>query len=119
MAKFLVLARGSGPAPDRSPAEIQRVIEKYRDWTDRVRKAGRLLEAEKLRAQEGRVLRARPGKPLVTDGPYTESKEIVGGYWLIEGVAYDEVVDLLRAHPHLDLGGTLEIRQIEEMGPRG
>ena len=119
MAKFLVLARGGGPAPDRSPSDIQRVIEKYRSWTDGLRKAGRLLEAEKLRAQEGRVLRARQGRPVVTDGPYTESKEVVGGYWLIEATAYDDVVDLVRAHPHLEGGGVLEIRQIEEMGPRG
>jgi hypothetical protein len=55
----------------------------------------------------------------VTDGPYTESKEVVGGYWLIEASAYDEVVDLLRAHPLLELGGALEVRQIEQMGPRG
>jgi hypothetical protein len=119
MAKFLVLARGGGPAPDRSPADIQKVIAKYRDWTDRVRSAGRLLEAEKLRPQDGRVLRGRAGQPLVTDGPYTESKEVVGGYWLIEASAYDEVVDLLRAHPLLELGGALEVRQIEQMGPRG
>jgi hypothetical protein len=82
-----------------------------------VRRAGGLLEAEKLHARHGRVLRARQGHTLVTDGPYTESKEIVGGFWMIEAAGYDEVVGLLRGHPHLDGAGTLEIRQIEEMGP--
>jgi hypothetical protein len=119
MAKFLILARGAAMAPDRSPAEMQRIIQKYRDWSEAVGRSGRLLAAEKLRAQEGRVVRSHEGRPVVTDGPYAESKELVGGFWLLEAGAYDDVLSLLREHPHLDGGGALEIRQIEEFGPRG
>jgi hypothetical protein len=119
MPKFLIMARGAGMAPDLSPAEMQRIIEKYRDWSAAVGRSGRLLTAEKLRAGEGRVVRARAGHPVVTDGPYTESKEVVGGFWLLEAASYDDVLALVREHPHLDAGGALEIRQIEEFGPRG
>ncbi|HZP39768.1 MAG TPA: YciI family protein [Methylomirabilota bacterium] len=118
MAKFLMLSRGAAITPDMSPAEIQRILERYRDWTERVRRAGNLLSGEKLRVGEGRVVRGRQGQPVITDGPYTESKEIVGGYWLLEAASYDEVVAMLKDHPGLERPGALEIRRIEEFGPR-
>ena len=119
MAKFLILSRGTAITPDMSPAEMQRIIERYRDWTESVGRAGRLLAGEKLRADEGRVVRGRQGRPVITDGPYTESKEIVGGYWLIEAASYDEVLAMLKDHPGLEGPGALEVRQIDEMEPRG
>lgn len=119
MAKFLILSRGTAITPDMSPAEMQRIIERYRDWTESVGRAGRLLAGEKLRGGEGRVVRGRQGRPVITDGPYTESKEIVGGYWLIEAASYDEVLAMLKDHPGLEGPGALEVRQIDEMEPRG
>ena len=119
MAKFLILSRGSAITPGMSPAEMQRIIQKYRDWTESVARAGRLLGGEKLRSEEGRVVRGRHGTPVITDGPYTESKEIVGGYWLIEAASYDEVTAMLKDHPGLEGPGALEVRQIDELGRRG
>ena len=119
MAKFLILSRGSAITPGMSPAEMQRIIQKYRDWTESVARAGRLLGGEKLRSEEGRVVRGRHGTPVITDGPYTESKEIVGGYWLIEAASYDEVTAMLKDHPGLEGLGALEVRQIDELGRRG
>src|SRR6266571_2667438 len=113
MAKFMVLARGTGLPLGRSPEEIQKAIQRYRDWSDRLRATGKSLGGEKLRA-DGRVARRGSGEMLVTDGPYAESKEVVGGFWMIEAKSYDEVVGLLRDHPHLERG-TLEVREIEEM----
>jgi hypothetical protein len=94
-----------------SPEEMQRIIARYRNWTESVRAAGRLVDAAGLRAGEGRVVRERGGKLLVTDGPYAEAKEIVGGYWLIEAASYDDVVKLTHDHPTL-ANGALEIRQL-------
>jgi hypothetical protein len=54
---------------------------------------------------------------MVTDGPYVESKEFLGGFWIIEADSYDEMVELVSDSPHL-AAGSLELRQIEEMGPR-
>jgi hypothetical protein len=117
MPQFLVLARGAGIDPRRSPDEMQKIVEKYRVWTEGIRRAGRLLQGEKLRRNEGRVVRRIDGEMMVTDGPYVESKEFLGGFWIIEGASYDEVVKLVSDSPHL-AAGSLEIRQIEEMGPR-
>ena len=117
MPQFLVLARGAGMDPRRSPEEMQKTIEKYRAWTEGIRQAGRLLQGEKLRSPEGRVVRRVDGQLMVTDGPYVESKEFLGGFWIIEAASYDEVVKMVNDSPHL-AAGSLELRQIEEMGPR-
>ena len=49
----------------------------------------------------------------MVDGPYTEAKEIVGGYFLIEAVDYDEAVQICRSCPHLKYGGRIELREID------
>src|SRR5579883_2410704 len=114
MAKFRRRARGAGLRPEVRPEESQRPILKYQPWTERVAGAGRLVHPNKLRDGEGRVLRQPGGKLTVTAGPFTESKEIIGGYWLINAASYEEVIELTRDHPHLQFN-TLEIRQIHEM----
>jgi len=80
-------------ARDR-PEQMQKIIEKYRAWGDGLRAAGRLIESNKLRDGEGRVLRRGNGKPRVLDGPYSETKEVVGGYFAVRAADYDEAVTL-------------------------
>ena len=55
----------------------------------------------------------RGEKVVVSDGPYSETKEMLGGYFMIEAANYDEALRLSRDHPHLAFGGTIELRQIE------
>ena len=115
MAKFLVVARGTGEAyKGRSPQEMQQVMQKYMAWTAGLRDAGRMLHAEKLR-DGGRVVRGSGPRMVVTDGPFVESKEVLGGFWLVEAGSYEEVQGFLKDHPHLDVG-SLEVRQIEDLG---
>ena len=114
MAKFLVLARGTGQEyANRSPQEMQQVVQKYMAWTAGLREAGRMLHAERLKG-DGRVVRGAAGKMTVTDGPFAESKEVIGGFWLLEASSYEEVQAFLKDHPHLE-AGTLEVRQIWDM----
>jgi hypothetical protein len=116
MAKFLLLAYGSGRKPNLSAEEIQRITERYKTWSAKLGATGKLLGGNKLHDHEGRVVRQDKGKLVVTDGPYVESKEILGGYWLIEAKDYAEAETFLADNPHLGVG-TLELRRIEEMGP--
>lgn len=115
MAKFMVLARGAGMSPDMSAEDMQRALGKYRAWTEALRQKGKLIDGDKLRDREGKTLRKRGGEVVVTDGPFAESKEILGGFWMIDAASYDEAVTLLRDSPHLEFGGTLEVRQVEDM----
>ncbi len=115
MAKFMVMARDTGEYPDMSPEEIQGIIQRYIDWTDGLHRDGRLLSSEKLGDGEGRVLRREADALVVSDGPYAESKEILGGFWIIQAADYHEAVRLVSGSPHFDFG-TLEVRRVEEMG---
>src|SRR5260221_12485632 len=92
MAKFLVLAMGTSVSPGMSPAEMQRIFKKYQDWTASLAQAGRLHDGNKLASGEGKMLRRRDDRLSVTDGPYAESKEALGGYWLIAAADYEDAV---------------------------
>ena len=112
MSHFLLLLYGD---PTRwqamPPKEMQAAFGKYMGWGDAARKKGFLVGANKLVDDAGRVIRGR--KPVATDGPYSETKEVLGGYYLIEASNYDEAVKLCLDHPHLEFDGTIEVRQVE------
>ncbi len=97
MAKFLVLARDTGIRPDMSPEEVQRIMEKYFAWTYGLRNSGKLHDTNKLSDGEGRVMRRSNGQLRVTDGPFAESNEVLGGYWMLEASDYAEAQRTLRA----------------------
>jgi hypothetical protein len=97
--------------PKMTPEEREEMIGKYMAWVKSLEPGGHLLSGEKLRDKQGRVLR-RKEKLVVTDGPYTETKEIVGGFWLIKADSYDHAVEIADGLPFGK--GALEIREIEE-----
>ena len=88
-----------------SPDEMQRAMGKYMAW----RKEPFTLDGRRLADDLGKVL--RPGAGAV-DGPYSETKEILGGYYTIEAADYDAAVNLSLTHPHLEYGGTIELRKV-------
>lgn len=116
MPKYLLLLHDN-PASfaSLSPEEMQKVIEKYMAWGARMRQSGYLLEGNKLVDDKGKVLRKNGSQTRLTDGPYSETKEILGGYYMVEGDSYDQVADLAKDAPHLEYGGTIEIRQIDRL----
>lgn len=107
MAKFMLLLYDdpSGWAK-LTPEEMQKAIEKYRAWIQKS------VDAQRLAQDVGKVIRAQGGKPRVTDGPYSETKEVLGGYYTIEAADYDEAVQKALTHPHVEYGNTIEVRQV-------
>jgi hypothetical protein len=91
-----------------SPEEMQKAIEKYMAWT----KKPFTVDSKRLAEDPGRVIRSNGGRPRATDGPYSETKEILGGYYTIEAASYEEAVNRSLDHPHLEYGGTIEVRQV-------
>ena len=77
---------------DKSPAELQAIVEKYMAWAGKLAAEGKLAGSNKLQDGTGRSIRSAGGKLSVTDGPYTEGREIVGGYFLIEEPSYEAAV---------------------------
>lgn len=113
MPKFIMLLHDSGTfPPDISPDEIQAIIERYVAWKQKVQANGRLMDGHKLADGGGRVLRGTVGSPKVTDGPYAEAREVIGGLFIVEAATYEEVVELSKDCPHLEFG-TIEIREVE------
>jgi hypothetical protein len=112
MPNFMLLLHHE-PAgwPRLSPEEMQKALEKYMAW----RSKPFTVDSHRLTVDAQRVIRIENGKPRVTDGPYSETKEVLGGYYTIEARDYDEAVQLTLDHPHLEYGGTVEIRQVWSM----
>ena len=109
MAKFMLLLYDDPTGwPKLSPEEMQTAVEKYTAWA----KKPFTVDSKRLAVDPGRVIRVREGKPRTTDGPYSETKEVLGGYYTIEAANYDEAVKLALTHPHLEHGGTIEVRQV-------
>jgi hypothetical protein len=109
MAKFMLLLYQRGPGSQNiSPEEMPKAMEKYMAWTQKPY----TVDSKRLAEDPGRVIRANGGKPVVKDGPYAETKEVLAGYYTIEAANYDEAVKLALEHPHIEYGGTVEVRQV-------
>lgn len=115
MPQFMMLLH-SEPSPDGAytPAEIQSVVQKYQEWSEKMGAAGKLAGGNKLANNPGKVLRGTDSVSVV-DGPFAETKEIIGGYFVLEAKDYDEAAELSKSCPHLAFGGTIELRQIDGM----
>ena len=91
-----------------SPADQQKATEKYMAW----RSKPFVVDTKRLAPDAGKVIRPANGKPVTTDGPYSETKELLGGFYLIEAADYNDAVKRTMDHPHLEYGGTVEVRQL-------
>ena len=115
MSRFLLLLRDDPSVfSSLSPDQMQAIIRRYIAWGQRLREANRVISSEKLKDDEGRVVTRKDEKPLATDGPFAESRELVGGFYLIDARDYDDAVKLVADCPHLEFG-SIEIREIQTM----
>jgi len=111
MAQFMLLLRDSPESfSGYSAQEIQTILQKYLSW--RESQGSRILQGKKLKDGEGRVMRKGSSKPFVMDGPFAESKEIMGGYFVVEAEDYDTAVEIASTCPHIQFG-TIEVRAVE------
>lgn len=113
MPTYLLLLHEDPSVFERvSPEEMQNIIQKYSSWKQRMLETGLLTGGEKLQDGTGRVMRRVGGQTSVTDGPYTESKEVIGGLFQIRVENYVQAVQAASDCPHLEYG-TIEIREVE------
>jgi hypothetical protein len=113
MAQFIFFIRGGYEYVARlSPEDIQQQIGKYRAWAANLRAQGRLVDASKLKDDGGRRVLARDGQVAV-DGPFAETKETIGGYFVVNAADYAEACAIAGQCPVLEEGGEVEVREIE------
>ena len=113
MSQFMLFIRaGEESSEQLSPEQIQQAIQRYSAWARNLREQGKLLAAEKLKDNTGLLLSTRNGQ-IVVDGPFAETKETIGGYFLVEAGSLEEAIEIARECPGLSNGGVVELREIE------
>ena len=114
MPQYLLLLYHDGAAGTKlDPAVMQQAMAKHQAWRQRLTDEGRYLGSHKLENEPGKVLRNSSGRVLVTDGPYSETKEWLGGYYMIEAANYEAAIAISWDCPHLEFGGTIELREVD------
>jgi hypothetical protein len=110
MANFLFVYRGSGEAEAKmTPDEMQQLMQKWSAWIGEAMAKGWMVNPGDALTMEGRVVDARK---VVTDGPFVESKEIVGGYSIVTADNIDAAAELAKGCPSLLTGGKVEVRAL-------
>lgn len=104
--EFLVISRGRWDA-DKSPEEIQSAIDAFYNWRDRLLEEGRMRRGQRL-ATQGKMV-SRQG---VTDGPFAETKEVIGGYWIFVADSLEAAAALAAQNPCIACGLSFEVRPI-------
>jgi len=112
MEKFMYLFRGGAEGHGLSPEAMQAHMQKWVVWMKTLGEKGILAGGEPLQRTGKQVTGT---KKVVTDGPFTEAKEIVGGYLIITAKDIDEAVEISKGCPVLEVDGRLEVRPISKM----
>src|SRR5438445_5595177 len=114
MSNFMYRFRGNqGAHRSMSPEQMQQTMKKWMGWIDTLKKNGHVKALGERLDPTGKVVRGKVKN--VTDGPYIEVKDAVGGYMLVEATDIDQAVELSKDCPILEVDGTVEIRPIVSM----
>ncbi|HTR43813.1 MAG TPA: YciI family protein [Pseudomonadales bacterium] len=108
--QYLLLFRGTDWSKTLSPEEMQQVASQWMAWFKRLSEQGKVLGGSPLDI-EGRVVSGKNGR-TISDGPFAESKEAIGGYFLLQVETMDEAVAIAQQCPGLPHGAKVEVRHI-------
>lgn len=106
--EYLVLSRGQWDK-NASKQDIQSAIEKFYEWYEQNLSTGQMKAGSRLSTEGAMVSK----KGIITDGPFGEAKEVIGGYWFIVARSIREAAELAAQNPCLPYGLSLEIRPLE------
>ena len=108
---YMFVFRNCKGMDDCTPEEMQQLFQKWMAWIAGMKAKGQYLAGDPLEDTPGKVLRGLRGAQ-VTDGPFAEAKEIVGGYMLIAAKNFAAAVKISQGCPGLARGGSVEVRQL-------
>ena len=113
--RYLLLIYGPEQTEQPSPEEQAAVMQAYDVFTRNVKERGAYLGGEALEpTPTATTVRVRDGQTLTTDGPFAETKEALGGYYLLEAKDLDEAIEYAAAIPGAAFG-SIEVRPIWEL----
>ena len=114
-SEYMLFFRGPDWDKGLSPEELQQRMNKVNAWFEGLQQQGKVKGGQPL-GQEGRSISRQKGRP-VSDGPFAESKEAIGGYLLLEADDLEEAAAIAKACPTLEYGITIEVRPVLEECP--
>ena len=118
MAQYMLLLHQAPNYNMDLPREkMLEMTKRYMSWAESLGAKGKLAGGEKLTAGGVRLVKVKDGKPVVSDGPYAELKDVVGGYFVVEAKDQAEAEAIAKDCPHVAISAAnwIEIRPIESM----
>jgi hypothetical protein len=114
MNEFLLIFRNEPHTTDAqpSPEQMQSMMKPWQDWMGSLAAQNKLVSSGNRLAEEGKVLK---NNSVVTNGPYVEIKEAIGGYIIIRADSLEEAAELSKGCPIFSMGGNVEVRMVVPM----
>jgi hypothetical protein len=111
MSEFTFLFRGRLAQP--SPEQMQQHLQTWVDWFKELRANGRLKDSGNSLELGGKLVSGK--QKLVSDGPFVEAKDVIGGYILVEATDLSHATELAKGCPILSVGGSVEVRAVQTL----
>lgn len=112
MEKFMLIFHGGNAQQQHSPEMMQATMGKWMAWIDQLAKSGKYVSGEPL-LPGGKLVSGADKK--VIDGPFTEGKEVVGGFFIVNAEDINEAATIAKDCPDFEYGGSVQVRQIMKM----
>src|SRR6266481_4730803 len=114
-SEYMLLFRGNDWYKGLSPEEMQKISGQWMAWFERLTAQGKAVAGNPLE-KEGKIVSGKNGR-VVADGPFAESKEAIGGYFLLQVKSLDEAVAIAKECPGLAYGAVVEVRPVAQECP--
>jgi hypothetical protein len=113
MKDYLFLFRGGLDFTTASPEQLQQALMNWKNWTEELSKKGIYGGGERLKRNDATVVKGKAKQ--VIDGPYNESKGVVGGYINIKADNLQQAIEISKGCPIFNFDGNVEIREVVKM----
>ena len=111
MSEFVFLYRGGEAG--RSPEQMQQTMQKWMAWFKDLAEKGHIKDRGQPLERAGKLVQGK--RKTVTDGPFAEAKDLIGGFTLIEARDLDHAVELAKGCPIFEFEGGVEVRPIRKL----
>lgn len=113
--EYMLIFRGTDWSKGLSPEQMQEVASQWMAWFERLTGQGKAIAGAPLEPQ-GKIVSGKNGR-VVADGPFAESKEAIGGYFLLRVDSFEEALEIAQQCPGLAYGAKVEVRPVAEACP--
>ncbi len=112
---YMLIFRGTDWYKGLSPEEMQKLADQWMAWFNRLKDQGRAIAGNPLE-REGKIVSGKNGR-VVSDGPFAESKEVIGGYLVLDVETLEEAIAIAKSSPALAYRTSIEVRALAEECP--